>query len=71
MLHPFVGLRLAALFYLARLFHLHALVLHPLHTAVLHAGHVVHVVLHFFCAFGISLRRAQLLLYLERRFITG
>src|SRR6266496_3562547 len=69
-LHLFVALHLAALFHLARLLHVHALLLRPLHPAVLHAGHVIHVVFHFFCAFGIRLRRAQLLLYRERRFIT-
>src|SRR6266511_3987664 len=70
-LHPFVAFHLAGVFLLFSALHLHALVLHPLHSALLHAGHILHVVLHFFCAFGIGLRRAQLLFYRERRFITG
>src|SRR5205823_10957846 len=64
-LHPFVAFHLSGVFLLFSALHLHPLVLHPLHTAVLHAGHVLHVVLHFFCAFGISLCRPQLLLYRE------
>src|SRR6266487_1535590 len=70
-LHPRVAFHLATVVRFGVFLHLHALVLHPLHTAVLHAGHVLHVVLHFFCAFGIRLRHAQLLLYCECRFITG
>src|SRR5207249_9890749 len=68
-LHPFVALHLSGVFLLFSALHTHALVLHPLHAAVLHAGHVLHVVLHFFCAFGVRLGRAQLLLYRERRFV--
>src|SRR5438132_1287810 len=64
-LHPFVAFYLPGVFLLFSALHLHALVLHPLH-----AGRVLHVVFHFFCAFGVRLRRAQLLLYRERRFIT-
>src|SRR5437660_10964156 len=54
-LHPSVTFHLSSVFLLLAALHLHALVLHPLHSAVLHAGHVLHVVLHFLCAFGLLL----------------
>src|SRR6266516_360957 len=41
-----------------------------LHLAILHAGHVLHVMLHFLGAFSVRLGRAQLLLYCQRRFVT-
>src|SRR2546428_134946 len=69
LLHPFVAFHLSGVFLLFSALHLHALVLHPLHTAVLHAGHVLHVVLHFFCAFGIRRGRAQFSLDGDCRFI--
>src|SRR5947208_4206976 len=71
-LHPFVAFHLSGVFLLFSALHLHPLVLHPLHTAVLsRGGGILHVVRHFFCAFGIILRRAQLLLFRDCRFITG
>src|SRR6266516_3481388 len=72
--HPFVAFYFTGvlLFFFAA--HIHAFIFHPLHAAILHslvllARHLLHVMLHFFRAFRIRLRRPQFSLDCDCRFI--
>src|SRR5207245_9806210 len=69
LLHRFVACRPAGVFLLFPALHLHSVVVHPLHTAVLHARHVVHVMLHASASFRRALGLTEFFLYLVRRLI--